>query len=191
MKKFMRKVFPEQKNPFKSLLLTAALCAVLRVALVILGIIITLSFDSIPMIFVGMVILLLYHQIPDVIFLRPKLKKTFLSPSFSKEHITWLKERQDVSPDQLRVFFRKILSFRASASAISLVINIPSLIIIWSRSGISGTPMMFNPLFFSFFIYVFFLSIKLSFFRSEHLECWPKRYRSDRYNFSYRVRVEK
>ena len=187
MKKFVRKVFPEQKNPFKNLLLTAALCAVLRVALVVLGITM-LSNGSPPIKLVGMAVLLLYPQIPDILFLRPCLKKTFFSPSFSKEHVTWLKERQDVSPDQLRVFFRKILSFRVSAAVVSLGIAIPSLIAIWLQKGNSGIPIML--LLLSPFLYLFFLGVKLSFFHSERLECWPRRYRSDRYNFPYRVRLE-
>ena len=184
MKKFIRKVFPEQKNPFKSLLFTAALCAVFRVALIIFGL--SMLFGGNPLI--GLIMLLVYSQISDLLFLRPQLKKTFLAPSFSEEQITWLKERQDVSPDQLRVFFRKILSFRASASAIALGIAIPSFLII---RILNGPDVMLIPLFFSPIFYLVTLMIKTSLFHSEYLEYWPKRYRSDHYNFPYRIRIER
>ena len=184
MKKFIRKVFPAQKNPFKSLLLTAALCAIFRVALIISGL--CMLFGGHP--FTGLITILIYPQIPDLLFLRPKLRKTFLTSSFLEEHITWLKERQDVSPDQLRVFFRKILSFRASASAIALGIAIPSFLII---RILNGPDVMLIPLFFSPIFYLVTLMIKTSLFHSEYLEYWPKRYRSDHYNFPYRIRIER
>ena len=184
MKKCIRKIFPEQKNPFKNLLLTAALCAVLRVALVVFG------FCMLPCrhlyTFIGLIILLVYPQIPDLLFLRPQLRKTFLSPSFSKEHVTWLKERQDVSPDQLRVFFRKILSFRRSASGIATGIAIFSFFIGWALYSYNAFLVGFlSPVF-----YLIILVIRLSLFHSECLAYWPKRYRSDRYNFSYKIRIE-
>jgi hypothetical protein len=115
LKTFIRKVFPEQKNPFKSLLLTAALCGALRVALVIIGILLITS-NSLPMKISAIITFLVYPQIPDFLFLWPQLSKTFQTSQFLEEHVNWLKERQDLSPDQLRVFFRKMISFRKTAS---------------------------------------------------------------------------
>jgi hypothetical protein len=117
------------KNPFKRLFRAVYWCGVLRIAAA-LGV--SLYWDN-PL--VGLVPFILVSALTDVAILRPLFKKTFvptgMNAGFADEHVNWLQEKHDISPENLMVFFRKILTFRA----LSLSLAIISIPLLWAVKG--------------------------------------------------------
>ena len=108
------------KNPFRRLFWTADLCAAARILLAITAVI---YFGNL---YHALVAFIVCSLVTDTVFLRPRFKKTFTTKSMREEHITWLKEKQDISPEDLKVFFRKILSYRAFSCSLALI-SIPAI----------------------------------------------------------------
>ena len=113
------------KNPFKTLCRTVDLCGWLRIA-VALGT--GLYFENILAFLVAFICI---SALTDSFILRPLFKKTFVDTTFSDEDIAWLATKQDITPENLMVFFRKILCLRA----VSLCLALVSIPLVWMVKG--------------------------------------------------------
>ena len=156
---------PRQTNPFKRLFLTADLCALARV---VLALSIMLYFGNL---YHALLAFILCSLLTDSFLLRPRFKKTFTTRSFREEHVTWLKEKQDINQDDLRVFFRKIMSYRALACSLTLM-SIPAIWLLADETwALRAAP-------FVYVVAMFFILHRLS----QKPELLPKKFRSSSWN---------
>ena len=107
----------KHKNLFKKLLWTANLSAGFRI-LAALG---AVGYFGSPL--SGLVTFIFCAALTDFFFLRPVFKSVFLDKAFSEHDIAWLLQKQDISPEGLMVFFRKILTFRTIALLVATIVG--------------------------------------------------------------------
>lgn len=120
---------PVTGKPFKRLFRAVYWCGVLRIAAA-LG---AINHWEDPL--AGLVAFIFMSALTDVTVLRPLFKKTFVhtgvTSPFTETHVTWLKEKQDISPKDLMVFFSKILTIRSLSFSLALL-SIP---LLWMVMG--------------------------------------------------------
>ena len=149
------------KNPFKTLCRTVDLCGWLRIAMALgTGI----YFENI---LPALVAFIFISALTDFFILRPLFKKTFVGTPFSDEDIAWLATKQDITPENLMVFFRKILCVRA----VSLTLALVSIPLVWMVKG------QFLALEVAPFVYVAAFFFMFASFQHKALSVFPKKYR--------------
>ena len=133
---------PKTKNPFKRLFWTADLCAFARVALAFSAM---LYFGNL---YHALVVFIVCSLVTDTLVLKPTLKRVFATQNFSEEHVAWLKEKQDISPDELKVFFKKVVSYRTLACSLAFM-SIPAIWLLTDETlALKAAPFVYVVVFF-------------------------------------------